>query len=67
MTEVISMSKVADFYSKLEKDKPADRRVYHNNGACPPGRDVKANGDDLPGTGGYRLCNDCSELNRQGR
>lgn len=53
------MAKVPDFYSINEVKKPADERVYHNEGTCPPGRDIKAAGDDRPGQNGYRLCKDC--------
>jgi hypothetical protein len=60
------MSKVADFYSVNEAHKPAANRVYHNNGACPPGRDIPAH-ERKAGTNSYRLCHDCAELNRQGR
>jgi hypothetical protein len=60
------MPKVADFYSINESSKPPANRVYHNNGACPPGRDIPAH-ERRSGTGGYRLCDDCSKLNAQGR
>jgi hypothetical protein len=55
------------FYSVNEAAKPAVHRVHHNNSACPPGRDIKAAKEDRPGTGGYRLCYDCDQLNKQGR
>ena len=60
------MPKVPDFYSINEVLKPAENRVYHNNSACPPGRDIPAN-ERRAGTGGYRLCKDCNERNNQGR
>jgi hypothetical protein len=60
------MPSVAAFYSVNEVDKPVGRRVYHNNGACPPGRDIPAN-ERRVGTGNYRLCEDCNNLNAQGR
>jgi len=53
------MARCKDFYSRREIEKPASKRVYHDNDRCPPGRDIKANGDDKPGTGGYRRCEDC--------
>ena len=59
------MPKVPDFYSINETSKPADKRVYHNNSACPPGRDIPKH-ERKDGTNGYRLCNDCNEKNRQG-
>ena len=40
--------------------------VYHNNSACRTGKEVDP--DDLQqGTGGKALCQECAELNRQGR
>jgi hypothetical protein len=62
----IAMPKVADFYSINEAKKPADKRVYHNNGACIPGRDIPAH-ERRSGTGNYRLCDDCGRLNRDGK
>jgi hypothetical protein len=53
------MSKVPDFYSINEVNKPAADRVYHYEGTCPPGRDIKAAGDDRLGQNGYRPCKDC--------
>ena len=61
------MPKCLDFHSIREKDKPAEKRVYHNNSTCPPGIDIKANGDNKDGTGGYRLCEDCEQRNKQGK
>ena len=60
------MPSVAAFYSINEGSKPADKRVHHNNSACPPGRDIPQN-ERRNGTGGYRLCDDCARLNNQGR
>ena len=60
------MSPVPDFYSINEVLKPQQNRVYHNNGSCPPGRDIPAN-ERRAGTNGYRLCADCNRLNSQGR
>jgi hypothetical protein len=60
------MTTVADFYSMNETKKTADKRVYHNNGTCPPGRDIPAS-ERRNGKGGYRLCDDCKKLNDQGR
>jgi hypothetical protein len=34
------MTLVPAFYSLNEIHKPATHRVYHNNNACPPGRDI---------------------------
>jgi hypothetical protein len=60
------MSQVPAFYSVNEVNKPASQRVHHNNSVCPPGRDIPAK-ERKSGAGGYRLCNDCAELNKQGR
>lgn len=53
------MAKVAAFYSINEADKPANKRVHHNESQCAPGRDIKAAKEDEPGTGGYPLCEVC--------
>ena len=60
------MSTVPAFHSINEVYKPLQNRVYHNNDACPPGRDIPR-WERKAGTGGYRLCQDCDRLNRQGR
>jgi hypothetical protein len=60
------MTLVAAFHSVNEKDKPASQRVHHNNNACPPGRDIPS-WERKSGTGGYRLCEDCQRLTREGR
>lgn len=54
------------FYSVNEVKKPPENRVHHNNSACPPGRDIPLY-ERRQGTGGYRLCHDCQQLNNQGR
>jgi len=60
------MPPVTIFHSINEALKPVGNRVYHNNGACPPGRDIPQHERRI-GTGGYRLCDDCNNLNRLGR
>jgi hypothetical protein len=60
------MPKTNAFYSINEGKKPAEKRVHHNNSACPPGRDIPQH-ERRTGDGGYRLCHDCENLNRQGR
>jgi hypothetical protein len=60
------MPAVAAFYSVNEALKPPPLRVYHNNSACPPGRDIPQHERKM-GTGLYRLCDDCNRLNGQGR
>lgn len=60
------MPSTSPFHSVNEVAKPQTNRVYHNNSACPPGRDIPRH-ERRDGTGGYRLCNDCHNLNQQGR
>ena len=60
------MPLVPAFYSINEIQKPLALRVHHNNSSCPPGRDIP-NWERKPGTGNYRLCDDCINLNNQGR
>jgi hypothetical protein len=60
------MAKVPAFYSINEVKKPVEKRVHHNNDACPPGRDIPKT-ELRTGTNGYRLCDDCEKLNKQGR
>jgi hypothetical protein len=60
------MPQVYPFYSINEQLKPATHRVHHNNSACPPGRDIPLH-ERRQGTGSYRLCQDCQNLNNQGR
>jgi hypothetical protein len=59
------MPKVAEFYSINEAKKPLEKRVYHDNNACAPGRDIPAN-ERQPGKGGYRHCDDCTRESNQG-
>ena len=60
------MPQVMRFYSINEVQKPSTLRVHHDNSSCPPGRDIPS-WERKPGTGSYRLCDVCSELDRQGR
>lgn len=59
------MPKVPAFHSVNEAKKPAANRVHHNNSACAPGRDIPKH-ERRDGTGGYRLCDVCTEENRKG-
>jgi hypothetical protein len=54
------------FYSINEALKPASKRVYHNNNACPPGRDVPP-WERKTGTNLYRLCEQCDYRNKLGQ
>jgi hypothetical protein len=60
------MPQVPAFYSANEEKKQPAHRVHHNNSTCPPGRDIPQH-ERRPNTGGYRLCHDCAERNRQGK
>ena len=57
-----SMPLVPAFYSVNEAKKAATHRVYHDNDACPLGRDIPQNERKL-GDGKHRLCVDCRRLN----
>jgi hypothetical protein len=57
------MSSVPAFYSINEAKKPAANQVHHNNSACGPGREIPLH-ERRSGTGNYRLCYDCTKLNR---
>jgi hypothetical protein len=59
------MPKVPAFYSVNEGKKPTNKQVHHDNSACASGRDIPAN-ERKPGTGGYRLCDDCIKETRLG-
>jgi hypothetical protein len=60
------MPKVADFYSINEALKPALDRVYHNNSACAPGRDIPQH-ERRSGTNNYRLCRDRTKQTNEGK
>ncbi len=59
------MPKVPAFYSVNEASKPASERVYHDNSACPTGREIPQN-ERKSGMNGYKLCGDCVKGNNQG-
>jgi hypothetical protein len=60
------MPSVAAFYSVNEVKKLPEKRVHHNNSACPSGSDIPQN-ERKPGTGGHRVCLRCQQLNSAGR
>lgn len=60
------MPKVQDFYSVNEVKKPVFQRVYHDNSACAPGRDIPVY-ERLAGKGGYRHCEICTDETNKGR
>jgi hypothetical protein len=49
------------FRSIHEVERPVAHRVHHNNSRYPAGRLIH---EHLNGDGGYRLCDDCKEINR---
>jgi len=55
------MPAVVPFYSTTEESKLPERRVYHNNTACPV---IKAipKGQRNIGTNGYEQCPICCQL-----
>jgi len=55
------MTIIQSFYSLNEIDKPENKRVYHFNDSCGPGREILQN-ERRYGTGGYRKCKDCEQL-----
>jgi hypothetical protein len=60
------MPKVPYFHSINEVAKPVHNRVYHDNSACAPGRDIPAN-ERRAGQGGYRYCEVCAEETKKGK
>jgi uncharacterized protein YehS (DUF1456 family) len=59
------MPSISDFHSINELLEPLVDRVYHNNEACAPGREIAAI-DRREDSSIYRLCGDCKMLNTQG-
>lgn len=51
------------FHAADEAERPPAHRVHHNNSACPAGRRIHRK---ILGDKGYRLCDDCKEMNRLG-
>jgi hypothetical protein len=60
------MPPVPPFYSMREAEKPLANRVHHDNGTCAVGRAIPLD-ERLKGNAGYRLCDDCENLNTLGR
>ncbi len=55
------MAKRSAFYSINEVKKPPEKRVHHDNTSCAAGRDIPES-ERRTGTGGYRLCERCQQL-----
>ncbi len=56
------MPTTTPFHSVNEALKPIPNRVFHNNSACAPGRDIPQH-ERRPGTASYRLCDECQRMN----
>ena len=54
---------MATFHSINETKKAIGKRVHHNNAKCPSGNDIPKR-ERLPGSGGYRICKHCRDLNK---
>lgn len=59
------MPAIPPFHASREAKKPAQKRVHHNNSKCVLIRPIPEN-ERLPGEGGYRLCDFCTEETRRG-
>jgi hypothetical protein len=55
------MPLIAAFYWINEDMMPESLRVHHHNNGCVRGREIKRLERNV-GTGGYRLCSICKEL-----
>jgi len=55
------MPAVVPFYSITEESKPPERRVYHNNTACPVIKAIPKDRRSI-GTNGYEQCPICRHL-----
>lgn len=51
------MSKVSPYHSSNRSDPD----VHHDHDDCPTGQQIPEH-NRVPGTGGYRRCNQCTEL-----
>ena len=58
------MPSMDDQYSVNEAKKLEGERVYHNNSGCGPFKEVLPE-DRRKGRNGYRLCDDCQEINKK--
>jgi hypothetical protein len=55
------MAKVAAYHTNSLEYPPSHRNVYHNDDACPYGKDIKSWHRE-PGTAGRDLCKECQKL-----
>ena len=63
LPEHVKMPRVSAFHSIFESRKPPYQRVYHDNDACPLGRDISER-ERQTGSGGHRECIQCERLNK---
>lgn len=56
------MAKVDPFHTKNEEYPPTHRNVYHDESECEYGKEIKRDGNDVPGTDGRPRCDRCKEL-----
>jgi hypothetical protein len=56
------MPKTSPWHSNEKMDKP----VHHNNTACTKGKNIETK-NRVSWSGGYPLCEDCADLNKQGK
>jgi hypothetical protein len=59
------MPSIPEFHS-VNATKDIGDHVYHNNSTCIAGRQIPRD-ERRPGTGGYRLCEECERKNKQHR
>jgi hypothetical protein len=55
-----ALAKVPAFYSVNEAQKPANKRVHHNDNTCATAGVIPYQ-ERREGTGGYRLCENCQQ------
>jgi hypothetical protein len=60
------MPSMKDQHSVNEAKKPEKDRVYHNNSRCGAYQSIPEK-DRRDGRNGYRLCDDCEEINADGK
>lgn len=76
--EGIAAAKIAVFYTSTYVDRyiasssletvirrpvlGKHREVYHDQSECQHGKEIKRDGNDVPGTGGHPHCKRCIEL-----
>jgi hypothetical protein len=54
--------KVDPFHTDNEEYPPTHRNVYQDESECQYGKEIKADGNDIPGTDGRPRCDRCIEL-----